>query len=363
MDLPPHPLTLRQLQYAVAVADALSFRRAAEHCYVSQPSLSAQLADLEAALGVQLFERDRRRVLLTPAGHALLERARRVLLEADDLVAAARRAGDPLAGTLRVGVIPTIAPYLLPMATARIRRAFARLTIAWVEDKTEALVRSLDTGALDGVLLALEADIGDVEHERIAEDPFVLVAPRKHPLVMKDAPAAIRELRGTGVLLLDEGHCFREQALELCSTVRARELEFRATSLATLVQMVVQGAGVTLLPVLAVDAETRRAELAIRPFERPAPHRTLAMVWRRRSPLGPALRQVAAVIRDAYADAVPEPGVATPSGVKRARIRASPRKMSKPTSPRTAPSRKVRKVRKVRKAQGSRSRSRGPSSG
>jgi LysR family hydrogen peroxide-inducible transcriptional activator len=301
MDLPPHPFTLRQLQYVIAVADELSFRRAAQRCHVSQPSLSAQLALLEDALGVRLFERDRRGVLLTPAGHDLVTRARRVLLEASDLVAAAARAGDPLHGTLRIGVIPTCSPYLLPSVTPLLRANFSRLTVQWIEDKTEPLMARLATGALDAALVALEAPLGDVEHETIAKDPFVLVAPQGHPLAASGAPVARADLRGAGVLLLDDGHCFRNQALAFCGTARAEELEFRATSLTTLVQMVASGAGVTLLPELTVPTEVGRTDLRVRRFRDPAPFRTLALVWRKRSPLAPALRQVAAVIRDAHA--------------------------------------------------------------
>ena len=183
---PPTRPRLRQLQYAVAVADARSFRRAAEQCGVSQPSLSAQLAQLEGALGVRLFERDRRRVLLTPAGEELIERARRVLVDADDLVDAARRLGDPLAGTLAIGVIPTISPYLLPAAAPAIRRAHPRLTVRWREDKTENLARDLHAGRLDAALLALEADLGGpLQREVIGRDPFVLATPRAHPLAKK----------------------------------------------------------------------------------------------------------------------------------------------------------------------------------
>ncbi len=151
----PHPVTLRQLQYVVAVAESLSFRKAAERCHVAQPSLSAQLAQMEEALGVRLFERDRRRVLVTAAGRELIERARLILRETDDLVELARRSHDPLSGTLRIGVIPTISSYLLPRVTAALREAYPRLTTLWVEDKTEVLVRSLEGGALDAGLLAM----------------------------------------------------------------------------------------------------------------------------------------------------------------------------------------------------------------
>jgi LysR family hydrogen peroxide-inducible transcriptional activator len=296
----PHPFSLRQLQYAVTIAATLSFRKAAELCHVSQPSLSAQVALLEEALGVRLFERDRRRVLVTAAGKELLERARRLLVDADDLVAAARRAGDPLAGTLRVGVIPTISPYLLPSATPALRAAYPRLTTVWIEDRTAALLGALETGALDAALLALEADIGDVEHEAVADDPFVLATRPDDPLGARPAPAKLAELRRAQVLLLDDGHCFRDQALAVCAEARAQELEFRATSLPTLAQMVAGGAGVTLLPQLAVATEAERSGLRIRAFARPAPHRTIALVWRRRSPLAPALRKLAGTIRAAY---------------------------------------------------------------
>jgi LysR family transcriptional regulator, hydrogen peroxide-inducible genes activator len=298
--LPPHAFSIRQLQYGVAVADSLSFRKAAEACHVSQPSLSAQLAQLEDALGVRLFERDRRRVLVTAVGRELVERARRVLREADDLVAAARLAGDPLSGTLRIGVIPTISPYLLPSATRALRRAYSRLTTVWIEDKTETLVRSLEAGTLDAALLALEAEIGDVEREVVAADAFVLATRRDDPLGSKSTPAKLTELRDASVLLLDDGHCFRDQALALCSGAKVHELEFRATSLATLVHMVAGGAGVTILPELAVPTEAQRAGLRVRAFAAPVPHRTVALVWRKRSPLAPALRKLARTIREAY---------------------------------------------------------------
>jgi LysR family hydrogen peroxide-inducible transcriptional activator len=315
MSSAPHSFTLRQLQYAVAVADELSFRKAAARCHVSQPSLSAQLGQLEDALGLRLFERDRRRVLPTGQGRALLERMRQMLLEADDLVEAARRVGDPLTGTLRIGVIPTISPYLLPRVAPRLRARFPRLALEWLEDRTSTLIAGLNAGTLDAALLALEADIGDVESAVIATDPFVLAAPPAHALGKRTTPASTAELRGADVLLLDDGHCFRDQALEVCTGARAQELGFRATSLSTLVQMVAGGAGVTLLPALAVPTEAARAKLRVRSFARPAPHRTIALVWRRRSPLTPALGALAAVIRESY----PAAAGASPAGQKRGR--------------------------------------------
>lgn len=309
-----HPFTLRQLQYAAAVADLRSFRRAAERCHVSQPSLSAQVIQLEEQLGVRLFERASRKVIVTAAGEAVLTRLRRLLLEADDLADSVRQLGDPLTGTLRLGVIPTISPYLLPEIVPQVRAHHPALSAVWVEDKTENLIESLREGRIDGALLALEAPVGEVESEVVCTDPFVLAAPPGHPLVQASTPATPQELRGAGFLLLDDGHCFRDQALAYCATARGRELDFRATSLATLAQMVAGGAGVTLLPRLALPVENRRSELAVRRLASPEPHRTLALVWRPRSPLGPALRLLARTVRDACATSEPRLEAAVAAG-------------------------------------------------
>ena len=296
-----HPFTLRQLQYVVAVADALSFRKAAERCGVSQPSLSAQLLQVEDSLGVRLFERNRRRVLVTPAGQEVVARAQRVLVVADDVVVAARRATDPLDGTLRIGVIPTVAPYLLPSLARTFRAAHPHLTTMWIEDKTESLVAALDRGGIDAALFALEADIGDVDHERIAVDPFVLAARPDHPLVVKRGALRPKDLEDAPVLLLDDGHCLRDQALSFCKSTKANELAFRATSLATLSHMVAGGAGITLLPRIAVATEAARAGLGVRAFVAPSPRRTLILAWRRGSPLAAALRRLARTVRTAVA--------------------------------------------------------------
>src|SRR5262245_50416817 len=305
MQLSPHAFTLRQLQYAVAVAEAANFRRAAAQCHVSQPSLSAQVAELESALGVRLFERDRKRVMLTAAGRAVVERARRLLVEMADLAEAAARFGDPLRGSLRFGVIPTISSYLLPEVVPALRRRFPELTLHWVEEKTATLVSLVQAGSLSAALLALEAGVGDLERHVVGRDPFVLATSRGHPLGRKGGPVTLGELRGSPLLLLDDGHCLRDQALAVCSAAEAQELDFRATSLATLAQMVAGGAGITLLPRLAVKAENRRAQLAVRRFAGASPQRTLGLVWRRRSPLAAALTQVATALREAYEVAEP----------------------------------------------------------
>lgn len=300
-----HPFTLRQLQYLVAVADARSFRRASELCHVSQPSLSAQVAQAEAALGVRLFERDRRRVLITRAGEALLPRLRAALLAADDLAGTARQLEDPLQGVLRFGIIPTIAPYLLPAVAPALAARFPGLAPLWREDRTAALVAALEAGDLDAGLVALEAPLGDLARVPIGSDPFLLCAPAAHPLARGTAPIALAAIGTAEVLVLDEGHCLREQALAACARTGAREAGFRATSLPTLVQLVGAGAGLTLLPQLAAKVELARAKVRARRFKSPEPGRTLGWVFRAGSPLADALGKVGEALRECYAGLVP----------------------------------------------------------
>jgi LysR family hydrogen peroxide-inducible transcriptional activator len=296
-----HDLSLRQLEYIVAVADTLGFHKAATSCHVSQPTLSAQVQLLESVLGVRLFERDRRRVLVTAAGAEIVARARRVLLETEDLIAAATRSQTPFAGTLRVGVIPTLAPYLLPELTPAITARYPGLALVFQEEKTADIVRGLQEGSLDAGVAALEAELGEVASAEIARDDFVVALPKAHPLARKKQ-VALAELEHERVLLLDEGHCFREQALPLCAKAGAEVASFRATSLATLAQMVSSGAGVTLLPALAVPVENRRGQLEIRPFAKPIPRRTVVLVWRKSSPFGDAFNELAAVLKRALAE-------------------------------------------------------------
>ena len=293
-------LSLRQLQYVVAVADTLGFRKAAERCGVSQPTLSAQIQQLEGVLGVTLFERGRSSgVLLTTAGEDIVARARRVLVATEDLLASATRSRDPFGGSFRVGVIPTIAPYYLPEVTQVIAKRFPQLRLIFREEKTEDTVRDLWNGTIDAGLVALVDELGDLEHAEVLKDPFVVALPKGHPLAKKKKIAQ-RDLDDQDVLLLEDGHCFRSQALAVCSHAGAHELDLRATSLSTLVQMVAGSTSITLLPEIAVDVENRRAQLEIRPFEKPIPSRTLALVWRPQSPFAEAFRTAAAALRAAH---------------------------------------------------------------
>jgi LysR family hydrogen peroxide-inducible transcriptional activator len=300
MNFSPYAFSLRQLQYIVAVADLLSFNRAADDCHVSQPALSSQIAELERILSITIFERDPHRVALTAVGRDFVERARAVLYAADALAETARRGIDPLSGTLRIGVIPTISPYWLPELAPALRKAYPQLTVIWVEDKTHMLVHALQSGALDAALLALEAEIGDVEREVIAKDPFVLVAPAGNPFVAKRAPATAVELRGATVMVLDDAHCFGKQALEFCFRARAQDHQFRGTSLTTVIGMVAGGVGVTLLPTLAVRSEVRINDLRVRRLADADAVRTIGLVWRKKSSLTPALRKLATSMGHAY---------------------------------------------------------------
>lgn len=304
------PYSLRQLQYLVAVADLSGFGRAAERCHVSQPALSAQIAQAERGLGVRVFERDRRTVRLTAAGAVIVERARQVLIAARDLVDTARDEADPLRGALRIGVIPTVCPYLLPEIAPALASVYPHLSVTWTEEKTAALIGQLREGTLDAAILASDAPPPGCELAALAVDTFVLAAAPGHPLVTRSTPLDPARLEGEDVLLLADGHCFRNQALALCSRAGASTSGYGATSLSTLVQMVANGASVTLLPSLAVPVENRRGQLAVRPFTKPAPGRTLALVWRRGAATKTTLESVARTIRGqitATPDSAPSP--------------------------------------------------------
>lgn len=295
-------MNLRDLQYLVALADTGHFGRAAQKSHVSQPTLSAQIKKLEDQLGVQLLERRPRNVALTEVGERVVARARRILQEADDITELARASRDPLAGALKVALIPTLGPYLLPIVTPKLRKQLPRLQLLLYEYQTEALVERLRAGELDLGVLALGVDLAGLEVLPLHEEAFTLAVPAAHRLAKK---ASVRpdDLAGETLLLLEDGHCLRDQALDVCSRIDVREAEdFRATSLETLRQMVAAGLGVTLLPELATQGPFAQAKsVAIRPFAKPAPRRTIGAVWRKSSTRSPAIAAVCAALKDALA--------------------------------------------------------------
>ena len=270
----------RQLECLVAVADHGSFRKAAGALGISQPALSAQVQSAEDLLGVQVFERDRRSVLVTPAGDDVVGRAR-IALEAIDAVNdAARRRAEPLVGPLRLGVIPTVAPYWLPALLPTVRKRFPKLELILREDQTHRLLAQLSAGQIEVALLAIPVP-GDVTTAPIAREEFLLAAPRGAPVLGKRGKLTERELEDQTVLLLEDGHCLRDQALAVCERGGAIEsMEVRATSLPTLVQMVAGGLGVTLLPEAAAEALVQpRGPVDVAAFAKP-PGRTLGLAWR-----------------------------------------------------------------------------------
>jgi len=276
--------TVRQLECLAAVARTLNFRRAAEACFITQPALSAQIQQLEALLGTRLFERDRRKVLPTAAGEALAGKARGILAELHDFAEAASGFREPLTGTFKLGVIPTVAPYVLPGALAEVGRRYPDLRLLLREDQTARLLERLGEGSLDVALVALEANLGDVETFPLFNDPFVLAVPIGHHLAHRKRVSE-KDLHAEEILLLDDGHCLRDQALSLCTNAGASELgDFRASSLTTLVQMVAGGVGVTLLPEVSLRVEAGpNRRLILIPFRSDGPSRTIGLVWRRSS--------------------------------------------------------------------------------
>jgi LysR family hydrogen peroxide-inducible transcriptional activator len=293
------PMNLRDLRYLVALADTRHFGRAAEKSHVSQPTLSAQIRKLEDYLGVQLVERQPRKVALTDVGERVVERARRILRDSDEMVDLAKLSRDPLAGKLRIAMIPTLGPYLLPAVAPKIRKALPKLQLLLYEYQTEVLLARLRDGELDLGVLALGHETEEFEKRVLFDEPFTVALPSTHALTKKGA-LKIEDLSGETLLLLEDGHCLRDQALDVCGRIDVREAQdFRATSLETLRQMVAAGLGITLLPELSTEgpfAQTRN--LAVRPFAKPVPRRTIGAVWRKSSTRIPAVAAVCDVIAE-----------------------------------------------------------------
>jgi LysR family hydrogen peroxide-inducible transcriptional activator len=292
-------MNLRALQYFVKLADLRHFSKAAEACFVSQPTLSTQIKKLEEELDVQLVERSPKKIMLTPVGEEIAARARLVLSDIEQIKTLARRSGNPAEGVLRLGLFPTLAPYLLPHVVPGIRVRYPRLKLQLAEEKTEDILRMLHQGELDAALLALPVSGEGLETEILFNEPFVLALPDDHPLVELDR-VTMEQLEGSELLLLEEGHCLRDHALEVCALAGAHErVDFHATSMETLRQMVAAEVGITLMPVLAVKPPIAATDnLVIRRFTEPAPSRTIALVWRSSSALSPFLRELAHRFRD-----------------------------------------------------------------
>jgi LysR family transcriptional regulator, hydrogen peroxide-inducible genes activator len=277
-------IKLKDLRYLVAVADTRHFGRAAEKCFVSQPTLSAQLKKLEDYLGVQLIERQPKNVTLTEAGEQIVARARRILEASEEVVTLARAHRDPLAGRLRVAFLPTIGPYLLPRVSQPLRKTLPRLELRLYEYQTGPMLEKLETGEIDLGILALPVDTEGLEARELYTEAFTVAVPDQHRLAKRES-VRVSDLEGETLLLLEDGHCLRDQALEVCSHVGTQEKQdFRATSLETLRQMVATGAGITLLPELAARGAYGNARgVTIRPFAKPTPVRQIGGVWRKTS--------------------------------------------------------------------------------
>jgi LysR family hydrogen peroxide-inducible transcriptional activator len=275
-------IKLKDLRYLVAVADTRHFGRAAERSFVSQPTLSAQLKKLEAYLGVQLIERAPKRVQLTAAGEEIVERARRILEASDEIVELARGHRDPLAGRLRLALLPTIGPYQLPNVAARLRKQLPRLELMLYEYQTDPMLEKLHSGEIDVGILAFPVQMDGLDSRVLYQEPFMVALPAAHPLAQRKT-IKVDDLAHETLLLLEDGHCLRDQALDICSSIDLHEKQdFRATSLETLRQMVASGVGITLLPELAGRGAYGAARgVTIRPFAKPVPTRTIGAIWRK----------------------------------------------------------------------------------
>ena len=317
-------MNLRDLQYLVAVADHRHFGRAADASFVSQPTLSMQLKKLEAELGVALVERSPRQVLLTEAGERVVERAKVILGEVENIRGIARQAADPEAGTLRLGLFPTLAPYLLPHVVPTVHARFPHLELLLVEEKTEVVHRRLRDGRLDVGIMALPVHDDALRSQLLFEEDFLLAVPAGHPLAATDEPVDPSVLASEDVLLLEEGHCLREQALAVCQLAGASERSgFRATSLETLRQMVAAGVGVTLLPQLATRPPVPpSSDLKLLRFAEPVPRRQIAMFWRPTSVYRDLMPKLAAVVGDLPAGLAGAPH--PPAGAAAATAGATP---------------------------------------
>lgn len=287
-------MNLRDLKYLVALIDHRHFGKAAEACFVSQPALSMQIKKLETHLGVQLLERTNKSVMLTAIGSELGERARQILSQVDGMKEVARQAADPMSGEFKLGIFPTLAPYLLPHIAPELAAQFPRLSLYLLEEQTSFLLEKLFQGKIDAAILALPVEENQLQSELLFSEEFLLAVPKQHPFA-KQKQIHQELLADQHLLLLEEGHCLREQALSLCYRLQAKENQnFRATSLETLRHMVASGVGMTLIPTLACKENDGIAYI---PFQSPAPVRHIGIVWRNASAKQLVIKEMAAQIK------------------------------------------------------------------
>lgn len=290
-------MNLKDLKYLVALAEHKHFGKAAEACFVSQPTLSAQIKKLESFLGAPLVERAPRNVSLTPLGERVLERARHIVADVDQLVEMARRSDNPLSGELSLGVIPTVGPYLLPKVVSQIGQDLPELALRLIEEQTSVLLDKLQAGDIDCALLALPVEATSLKSIELYSEDFIFATAEGGK---QRAAPNLKKLPADSLILLNEGHCFRDQALEVCDTSGATEnAMYRATSLETLRSMVALGRGDTLLPVLA---SSKNDGLQLSPFKSPAPNRKIGLVFRASSVRNEAIAALGKTIQLALAD-------------------------------------------------------------
>ena len=291
-------MTLQELKYLVALADHGHFGKAAEACFITQSTLSTQIKKLEAFLGITLFDRSLKRVTPTPTGREILAAARNIVEESERIRELAKHAQDPMTRTIHLGVIPTLGPYYLPHALSLVHKKHPGLRLLLREEMTPQILAHLNDGKLDAGLLALPVNDDNLRVEPLFYEPFFAALPAGHALA-RHASLKVADIMKEKLLLLDEGHCLRDQALDVCGTGSRGREEVRATSLETLRQMVGMGLGLTLLPALAVDAGPRISEklIEIRPFKSPPPGRTIGLAWRKRAPFPETFERLVATLK------------------------------------------------------------------
>ena len=292
-------MNIRDLEYLIAVADLGHFGRAAEKCFVSQPSLSIQIKKLEEELGLEIFERTNKRVLITPPGQEIIRQAREVLLAKDALLNLAKQLNDPFAGSFRLGVIPSVGPYLLPHILPILKEKFPKLLLSIIESETEVLVSMLHQGELDAIIASMPIDPFHLVVRTLFKEPFYAVFNKNSP-TSKQPLIHIEDLYKENIILLEKGHCLSEQILDLCVRLRSQSQrnDFSLSSLETLYYLIVAGEGMSLFPSLAIKSRVENPYIVVRPFSNPAPSREICMVWRATSYRNLLCNKVAESIAD-----------------------------------------------------------------